>query len=404
MIKSGCFMLFNVNELLISLSKTLDFSEKEVLHNNTNHGMRVAYISARIAHALSMSDRHLFDLISYSLLHDNGVMASLQNSSRFQLETEISMEMNSAHCIEGEKNIETFPFLNRQKNVILYHHEHYDGSGFFGISGNQIPLYSRIIALADYVAIRYSLGWDCDDIVKSVKQNRRFFDPVVYDAMLELSGHLEFWLGMDDMFVKNTLISMMPRVIREFNYKQIRSISQIFSRVIDAKSPFTGSHSRGISEKTGFICQYYEFDDTTYWQMRIAADLHDLGKLAVSNSILDKPGKLNKKETMIIQSHPFYTRKIIETIKGFENITEWASNHHEKLNGSGYPYGLNANQLDFNSRILACVDIYQALTEDRPYRKRMSHGAAIKIMQNMVQDGLIEPSVTEDMDSIFKDS
>jgi HD-GYP domain-containing protein (c-di-GMP phosphodiesterase class II) len=404
MIKSGCFMLFNVNELLISLSKTLDFSEKEVLHNNTNHGMRVAYISARIAHALSMSDRHLFDLISYSLLHDNGVMASLQNSSRFQLETEISMEMNSAHCIEGEKNIETFPFLNRQQNVILYHHEHYDGSGFFGISGNQIPLYSRIIALADYVAIRYSLGWDCDDIVKSVKQNRRFFDPVVYDAMLELSGHLEFWLGMDDMFVKNTLISMMPRVIREFNYKQIRSISQIFSRVIDAKSPFTGSHSRGISEKTGFICQYYEFDDTTYWQMRIAADLHDLGKLAVSNSILDKPGKLNKKETMIIQSHPFYTRKIIETIKGFENITEWASNHHEKLNGSGYPYGLNANQLDFNSRILACVDIYQALTEDRPYRKRMSHGAAIKIMQNMVQDGLIEPSVTEDMDSIFKDS
>ena len=287
---------------------------------------------------------------------------------------------------------------------LLYHHEHYDGSGFFGISGNQIPLYSRIIALADYVAIRYSLGWDCDDIVKSVKQNRRFFDPVVYDAMLELSGHLEFWLGMDDMFVKNTLISMMPRVIREFNYKQIRSISQIFSRVIDAKSPFTGSHSRGISEKTGFICQYYEFDDTTYWQMRIAADLHDLGKLAVSNSILDKPGKLNKKETMIIQSHPFYTRKIIETIKGFENITEWASNHHEKLNGSGYPYGLNANQLDFNSRILACVDIYQALTEDRPYRKRMSHGAAIKIMQNMVQDGLIEPSVTEDMDSIFKDS
>lgn len=397
-------MLFNVNELLISLSKTLDFSEKEVLHNNTNHGMRVAYISARIAHALSMSDRHLFDLISYSLLHDNGVMASLQNSSRFQLETEISMEMNSAHCIEGEKNIETFPFLNRQQNVILYHHEHYDGSGFFGISGNQIPLYSRIIALADYVAIRYSLGWDCDDIVKSVKQNRRFFDPVVYDAMLELSGHLEFWLGMDDMFVKNTLISMMPRVIREFNYKQIRSISQIFSRVIDAKSPFTGSHSRGISEKTGFICQYYEFDDTTYWQMRIAADLHDLGKLAVSNSILDKPGKLNKKETMIIQSHPFYTRKIIETIKGFENITEWASNHHEKLNGSGYPYGLNANQLDFNSRILACVDIYQALTEDRHYRKRMSHGAAIKIMQNMVQDGLIEPSVTEDMDSIFKDS
>lgn len=397
-------MLFNVNELLISLSQTLDFAEKEVLSNNTNHGMRVAYISARIAKEIGIEDRQLFDLISYSLLHDNGVMGSLQRENSLHQQSEATMEASPYHCIEGEKNLETFPFLVRQDNVILYHHENYDGTGFFGISGNHIPLYSRIIHLADYIAIRYSLQWNTDAITDSIIKEARFFDPDLCEAAIELGHNVEFWLGMNDMFLQNTLISMLPLVKRELNYKQIRGISQIFSRIIDAKSPFTGSHSRGISERTGFICQYYEFDETTYWQMRIAADLHDLGKLVVPNSILDKPAKLDRSEFQVIQSHPFYTRKILEMINGFQQITEWASNHHEKLNGSGYPFGLSEGRLDFNSRILACVDIYQALTEDRPYRKGMSHGDAIKIMTDMVKNHLIEPSVTEDMDSIFRDA
>jgi HD-GYP domain-containing protein (c-di-GMP phosphodiesterase class II) len=396
-------MLFNVNELLISLSHTLDFAEKEVLRNNTNHGMRVSYISARIAQELGMSDRQMFDLISYALLHDNGVMGSLRKKSVPRQESVSSLEADPTHCIEGEKNLASFPFLAKQEDVILYHHENYDGSGFFGISGSRIPLYSRIIRLADCIAIRYSLGWTIDTVMDSILREARFFDPDLCEAAVKLSRNVEFWLGMDDMFVQNTLVSMLPQVSRELDYRQIRSISQIFSRIIDAKSPFTGSHSRGISEKTGFICQYYEFDEKTYWQMRIAADLHDLGKLAVPNSILDKPGKLTREEYKAIQSHPFYTRKILTMINGFEDITEWASNHHEKLNGSGYPFGLDASQLDFNSRILACVDIYQALTEDRPYRKGMPHSAAMKIMSEMVQHKLIEPSVTEDMNSIFRD-
>ena len=391
-------MRMNVNELLISLSRTLDFAEKGVLRNNYNHGMRVAYIAGKIASALSMPDEDLFDLISFSLLHDNGVMkALLESPSR---ET-FSTETNPAHCVEGEKNIATFPFLKKRKNVILYHHEHYDGSGFFGISGRAIPLYSRVISLADWVAVRFAAGYLDDVIVSQVNREARIFDPVVREAFLEMSRSVEFWLGMGDMFVQHSLVSMLPKVSRELDFKQTRAISQIFSNIIDAKSPFTGSHSRGISEKVGVICQYYEFDETTYWEMRIAADLHDLGKLAVPNEILDKPGKLDDREFRVVQSHPFYTRKILEVIKGFENITEWASNHHEKLDGTGYPYGLSEDQLDFNSRILACVDIYQALTEDRPYRKAMTHKDAVKIMAEMAQKHLIEPAVVEDISSIF---
>lgn len=409
-------MLLNVNELLISLSQTLDFAEREVLPTHLNHGMRVAYISARIGRKIGIPERDLFDLISYALLHDNGVMASLRQTNRLGREAPFnsaavraaagsgaSLEAAPSHCVEGEKNLESFPFISRQRNVILYHHENYDGSGFFHILGNEIPLYSRIIHLADSMAVWFSDGMSPDKIMNAVVRNARLFDPDLSEAALELSAQVEFWLNQSDRFVQNALIDMLPQVSCELDYREIRNISQMFSRVIDAKSPFTGSHSRGISEKTGFICQYYEFDEITYWKMRIAADLHDLGKLAVPSSILDKPAKLDHDEFQVIQSHPFYTRKILERIDGFGDITEWASNHHEKLNGSGYPYGFDKRRLDFNSRILACVDIYQALTEDRPYRKAMSHAEAIQIMRSMAERELIEESVTEDMDSIFCD-
>mgnify|MGYP000917324412 CR=1 FL=1 len=396
----GLTTYFNVNELLISLSMTLDFAEKGILSNNTNHGMRVAYIAGRIAKELSMTDEDIFDLVSYSLLHDNGVMNA--RLKKIGYKNSFKIENDPEHCIQGEKNISSFPFLHKKDNVIMYHHERYDGSGFFGVEGRNIPMYSRVISLADIVAIRYSMGMDSDYIVSSIAGEARIYDPVVRESFNSLSRHVEFWLGMEDMFVKDSLISMLPKVSTSMDFRQIRNISQIFSRIIDAKSPFTGSHSRGISEKTGFICRYYEFDEKTYWKMRIAADLHDLGKLAVPNEILDKPGKLDSKEFRVIQSHPFYTRKVIGMIKGFEDITEWAANHHEKLDGTGYPYGFDKERLDFNSRILACVDIYQALTEDRPYRKGMSHKKAIDIMAGMSANGLIEATIVEDMDSIFR--
>jgi HD-GYP domain-containing protein (c-di-GMP phosphodiesterase class II) len=397
-------LLLNINEFLISLSRTLDFAEKEILPTHSNHGMRVAYISARLAKKIGFSESSLFDLISYSLLHDNGVMASLRKmkDKGVTISTDSgAVEAMPLHCIEGEKNLANFPFLMKRENVILYHHENYDGSGFFGIAGNKIPIFSRIIHLADLMAIWYSSGMGTDQVMDSIVQNVHMFDPDLCEAALELSANVEFWLDLNDMFVQRALVAMQPKVSREFDFRQLREISQIFSRIIDAKSPFTGSHSRGISEKTGFICQYYEFDEQTYWQMRVAADLHDLGKLIVPSSILDKPGKLSRDEFRMIQAHPYYTRKILERIDGFEEITEWASNHHEKLNGSGYPYGRDSSNLDFNSRILACVDIYQALTEDRPYRKAMEHRKAINIMKDMAAQGQIEASVTEDMDSIF---
>lgn len=392
-------MTFNVNELLNSLSFALDYVESDLIQNVTNHGRRVAYISARIGKMLELSEHDLFDLISYSLLHDNGVTKSLLHID--DSDEYFEAELNRIHCIEGEKNVRSFPFFNKVPNVILYHHEHYDGSGFFEVSGEHIPLYSRVIALADFVAIAYSDHKSNTQIVALVKDSIRFFDPILCEIFYELSRNMEFWLNMNDSFVFHALNMNMPPVTRTMSYKEMRNVSQVFGSIIDAKSPFTGSHSRGISESTGILCQYYEYDEDTYWKMRIAADLHDLGKLMVPNHILDKPASLTPSEFVVIQSHPFYTRRALEVITGFEKIADWAANHHEKLNGKGYPYGLDASQLDFNSRILCCVDIYQAIIEDRPYRKGMSHRQAIDLMQGMVKAGLIEGAIVQDLDSVF---
>ena len=392
-------MNFNVNELLSALSFTLDYVEQDLVSNVTNHGRRVAYIASRIGAKLKLSDEDLFDLISYSLLHDNGVTKSLIQIQGTKNYTKA--ELSKQHCIEGEKNIQSFPFFVAVPNVILYHHECYDGSGFFAVVGNDIPLYSRIIALADRIAIDYAEHKAPNDIIHSIKYSKQIFDRELKEIIYELNRNVEFWLNMNDTFVNDSLNKLMPSVGREFNYRDMRTVSQIFSNIIDDKSPFTGSHSRGISEKTGILCKYYGYDEEMYWKMRIAADLHDLGKIMVPNEILDKRGSLNQREIEIIQAHTFYTRKALEMITGFEEIAEWAANHHEKLNGKGYPYGLDKSRLDFNSRLLACVDIYQALTEERPYRKALSHNKAVGILRNMANQGLIDASIVEDIGMIL---
>lgn len=144
-------MKFNLAEFLISVSIALDFIEMDILQNVTNHGKRVAYISLKIAKEMGFSEEEQFDTVSYALLHDNGALErSYQQSNDKQGENFI------AHCEIGESNLNNFPFLTKQKNIILYHHENYDGTGYFKKRGAEIPIISQIIALANFIEICYS--------------------------------------------------------------------------------------------------------------------------------------------------------------------------------------------------------------------------------------------------------
>jgi HD-GYP domain-containing protein (c-di-GMP phosphodiesterase class II) len=185
------------------------------------------------------------------------------------------------------------------------------------------------------------------------------------------------------------LDNISPKLNTDLNLHQFEKIAYILASLIDGKSRFTAKHSRGISELAFRVSKHIGYNEEKCLIMKIAGLLHDVGKLAIPNSILDKNGSLTKSEFSIIKSHVYYTKIILDRIEDIKEISDLASNHHEKLNGLGYPRKLNSDNLSIGSRIMCVCDIYQALTEDRPYRNGLSQEKAFSILDEMVSDGFV---------------
>lgn len=143
---------------------------------------------------------------------------------------------------------------------------------------------------------------------------------------------------------------------------------------------FTKDHSAGVAEKAKRMAEHYQWEHEKVMRYYFAGAMHDIGKLIVGNEILEKPDKLTTDEFSQMKDHAAATCRVLHEINGFDDIVEWAANHHEKLDGSGYSRGLDASALSFEDRLMACIDIYQALTEPRPYKDGMDHCKAMKIM------------------------
>lgn len=395
-------MRINRNEFVTAFSFALDFLEKGIRDNVTNHNKRVSLISVRLGQAMGLDDRVLFDLSAYAMLHDNGITHEIYN---VMSDNGVDrLERSLSHCIKGEVNIAAFPFLEKRENIIKYHHESYDGSGYFHIEGDKIPPLARIIALADMVEVSFQNGVDKQEIISNIAQLKGVkFSPEICEAFDSIARSPDFWLSLDNMFIDAELKKRVPVFYIDLEYPELLQISDIMSRIIDAKSPFTGDHSKGLSKKIGVMADYYGFDYEKKTRLIIAADLHDTGKLVIPNSIIDKPGKLTAAEFDVIKAHTFYTRKVIESVKGFEDICEWASNHHEKLDGTGYPYGFPGSRLGFEEQLMACMDIYQALTEERPYREGLSHEKAAGILEDIANRGHISREITADITAYCRD-
>ena len=400
-------MDFNLNELLRAIANTLDTVEIDIFGMPTNHSKRIAYLSVSIARELHLRDEEIFDLASLAIMHDNGASLKIlhDNLSGTAKEKMGIMESRKEHCIIGDDNLKDFPFFTSPVNVILYHHEKYDGSGFFGRTAQEIPLFAQIIALADTLDLTFDLreGPQTKGKKEAFVHDHRnaFFSPVVANAFLKVSEHTELWHGLKDTNIDFSLRKAVPRFSNAMNYEDIRQLTKTLSRIIDAKSKYTHEHSAGLSVKIAIMADYYHIDSTTTHKLLIASDLHDLGKLIISNDILDRPGRLTEEEYNSIKRHPAIAKSCLENISGFEDIARWVGNHHEKLNGSGYPNGLFAKDLDFYSRLLTSLDVYQALTEERPYRSSMDHRNAIGVMQKMVDLGELDPQIVRDINSVF---
>lgn len=382
----------------------LDAIEQELLFTTTNHGKRVSYITLRLGELFNLSKESLFDLCSYSIVHDNGIIQSYQKLKNTK--TNIQIEDLKEHCTIGEKNISTFPFLTNQKNIILYHHEHYDGSGFFGKKGDEIPLLSQLIFLADMIDREFDLSditlETKEKVINFVKENEnKLFSSALVKKFLLLSSDHSFWFDLDENVILAVYQKHIPDISIDISYKEMLEISKVLSIIIDSKSTFTAEHTTALMEKAKIVAKHYNLPQERSYRLQIAANLHDLGKLYTPTEILEKPTSLSDEELFIMKKHAYATYSLLNTIEGFEDVNKIASSHHEKLDGSGYPFGLKDIELEFEERVLACLDIYQALTETRPYRKSMSHNEAMDVLYSSAKENLIDETIVKDIDSIF---
>jgi len=158
-------------------------------------------------------------------------------------------------------------------------------------------------------------------------------------------------------------------------------VSRAFADIIDAKSPFTFRHSTRVADVARLVAQRCGLDAAEQRRIYRAGLLHDIGKLGVSNLILDKNGPLTDAERERVEQHPRFTLEILQRVSAFSGFALTAALHHEKLDGSGYPWGIRSEGLDLPARILVVSDIYDALSSDRPYRKGMVEPVITSILE-----------------------
>jgi putative nucleotidyltransferase with HDIG domain len=269
--------------------------------------------------------------------------------------------------------------------------EHWNGLGQpNGLRKQQIPMLSRIMNLAQTVDVFYSIGGGAhtvaaEDIARSRKG--QWFDPDVVNAFCSVASRGSFWADVED--APRQAPELEPCVsFLKHDEETLDNICLAFADVIDAKSPFTYRHSTGVAGAAVAMARTLALDEDTVALIRRSALLHDIGKLGVPNTILDKPGPLTDAEWSIVYKHPYYSHEILRRVPCFSELSEIAASHHERLDGTGYFRGLTAAEMPLPARILAVADVYDALSAKRPYRDALPREAVMAILSKDVPRAL----------------
>jgi putative nucleotidyltransferase with HDIG domain len=265
------------------------------------------------------------------------------------------------------------------ETAIRHLDEHWDGRGYpNGLAGEAISLCGRILCLAQTAEVYWQDAGAAGACGVARERRGTWFDPALVDALCAAEDDAAFWQTLAVPRVAS--LEPMDRILLA-DESGLDRIAEAFAGIIDAKTPFTARHSQGVAEIAVRLAGAMGFEADARRQMRRAGLLHDIGKLGVSNRILDKPGKLDAAEWAVVCRHPQWTLEILQRIPAFADLAEVAANHHEKLDGSGYHRGMTADRLDLPSRILAVADVAEALSAERPYRAAMAPEQVLDIMR-----------------------
>jgi putative nucleotidyltransferase with HDIG domain len=412
-------------EVLSALTYALDITEGQP----QGHSVRCCWIGLLMAEELKLDDQQTWELYYTLLLKDLGcssnaarvcelyladdlsfkkdfklVNGSLPQALRFVMSHtglqsgmaerfraiinifqnggEISRELIETRCTRGADIARKMRFSEPVAMGIHNLDEHWDASGKpNGIKGEDISLYARIALLAQVVDIfRMSGG---EDSARKEIDNRSgtWFDPSLVKTFKAVAARPSFWDAMRGDDLRDIILELEPKNANiNFDEDYLDDIAAGFAQVVDAKSPFTKGHSERVALYSDMIAEQLQLTAPHRRWLKRAALLHDIGKLGVSNSILDKPGKLDDAEWVAMRRHAAETERILSQISVFKKMAPVAAAHHERLDGKGYPNNLAGDDISLESRILAVADIFDALTADRPYRSAMPVAKALSIM------------------------
>lgn len=303
---------------------------------------------------------------------------------------QMAKELIETRCTRGADIALQMHFSQDVADAIHSLDEHWNGSGQpQQLKRKEIPLYSQIALLAQVVDAFNTEGGDQAARKEIRSRSGKWFDPDIVDAFEALAEQASFWEALNANDLQQKILALEPAKVRRYvDEDDLDDIAQAFGQVVDAKSPFTAGHSERVTLYTDLIAGRMDYSAERRRWLKRASLLHDIGKLGVSNSILDKPDKLDDAEFEIIKKHPVYSGEILSRVKAFTDIAPIARGHHERLDGKGYPDGLKGSEIDLDTRIVTVADIFDALTADRPYRKAMAQSKAFSIMDKMQGDAI----------------
>ncbi len=378
-------------DLLMALSRSIDLVDPYI----GSHNKRVAYISGRLAHSLGLQSSDITKIVVAAALHDIGVLKESEYKELIDLRYKGGIDY---HSIVGYRLLDTCEITKGIAPIIKFHHVYYSDKNNY--NEVEIPLASEIIHLADRVDVSINYKQDLlsqkNSICSMIQEHSgEQFNPEIVKCFLSLAEQESFWFDLQfnkvEKKIKYYIFYNAPLTL-----EQIHSIAMLFTKIIDFRSRFTATHSSSvarISRELGRLCNMSERECN---MLDIAGHMHDLGKLAIPLSILEKPDKLTPDEWRIMKQHTYFTYQLIDEIESplFKVINEWASFHHESINGKGYPFKISGNMLTIGSKILAVADMFTALAESRPYRTALNDDEIISILQN-AKDSALDGKVVD---------
>jgi len=384
--------------------------------HTSGHAQRVAYIAQEMAVSLDMTADEMADITLAALFHDVGLMSIthelteltsypetelLVNHARDEVE-DLSSKVRSGniekvselfikHALSGAEIAESFPLTPGVVRLIRGHHEHYDGSGYpDGLRGDDIPLALRVLTAADCLETAIAGAGErghSPEFVRSeaMQLSGKQIDSNSSRGLVEATQNVRFWGVLTGGQLSKQLISRFPQERLAVTYGDIAVFLSRLIQLVDGKSPYRQDHSWKVAKHSYLIALELGLAEDLAAALGMAGLVHDLGKAGVSNQILDKPKWLTGPEYELAKKHINYTLKIMSYGGGmFDDLTDWITGHHERLDGSGYPNRLKGDLLSREVRIISTADVYDALVSDRPYRKGLDTVAAVRFMEGKV--------------------